>query len=535
MKLLILDDDAVDRQAVIRHIKKIHDNVDILEAETGRQGIDLIQSHEIDCVFADYILPDMDGIEFLKELTGDAEGLPVCPVVMLTGQGNADVMKKALHFGVQDYLVKDGMSPAAIDVAISKARMAFDLIHARKKAETQLVQSQKMEAVGKMTGGIAHDFNNLLTIIFGNIRIMDDMIAQGNLDPAELTGTIDKIKKSASRGADLVKRLLFFSRKRPLLPAVVSLQDMIKEITTLMQQALGENITIKLEFDDNTWPVFIDAGQLEHAIINMCMNARDAMPDGGDLRIRTTNIATDQEFEIAQPDIAPGDYVLLEITDTGHGMNEDVCAQIFDPFFTTKDIDKGTGLGLSVVFSLIKQSDGSIHVESAPGQGTTFKIYLPRCIKEIEQDNTSPDDTIEEQTDTSERILFVEDEPDIRELTVMLLKRDGYEVLEAENAAGALEILKRESHNIHLVFTDIAMPGQMNGLELAEKVMEMNDDIHICLTTGYTEEGLPNWKGYEKCHILKKPYNPTELSHLLKTILDTDQKETLDKAIAVQS
>ncbi|MEM7618552.1 MAG: response regulator, partial [Pseudomonadota bacterium] len=332
IKVLIVDDDVVDQKALKRQIKSPKRDVEIVDVTSGKEAIDLIKTHRFDCIFLDYMLPDMDGISVLKSIYNKKTGLGPCPVIMLTGQGSQAVVIDAIRYGAQDYLVKENLSRDTLMIAMTKAQEMFDLKLTQSKSEETLLRSQKMEAIGQLTGGIAHDFNNLLTIMFGNLRLMDDALKRDEFDKELCRGKIEKVEKAARRGADLVKRLMLFSRQRALDPVTTDLNEAMIEAQSLLERAVGGSVEIKLFPSEGLWPVNIDPGELEHAIINLGINARDAMPDGGVLTIETENITViDDDYQTSH-DLEAGDYVLISVSDTGSGMDEQTKEKIFDPF-----------------------------------------------------------------------------------------------------------------------------------------------------------------------------------------------------------
>lgn len=376
LDVLVIDDDKADRMAIDRYLAARDGDITVHEAGTGEEAARLLSERGFDCVFLDYRLPDMDGISLLRRFyDADADMLPA-PFIMLTGQGSEDVMADALRWGAHDYIVKDNMTAPALLVAFSKAREMFDLQRHRRQAEEQLRHAQKMDAVGQLTSGIAHDFNNLLTVILGNTRILSrrmEGMADGDLQTV-LLAKVSAVEDAARRGADLVRHLMVFTRERPVHPEALDVNEGVRGVVEMLGRTLGARIEITLETAGAALPVFVDETFLETALINIAVNARDAMPKGGALSIRTSDeIITEGDV----PDIAPGQYAVIALSDTGDGMPEHVRQRIFEPFFTTKPAGEGTGLGLAMVYGFIRQSGGHIEVDSAEGRGTTFRIYLP--------------------------------------------------------------------------------------------------------------------------------------------------------------
>ncbi len=523
LQVLVIDDDIVDREAVRRYLSRgtnRSDNIQIQEAGTGREALYLLEQTKFDCVFLDYQLPDMDGITLLKKFYNPDTDLTAAPVVMLTGHGSESVMVDAIRWGAQDYLIKDNISPDTLKIAMKKAREFYEVKMGRRHAEEQLQQARKMEAVGQLTSGISHDFNNLLTVILGNTRLLGKMLQAGNdsVQPEDLASKIQAIDTAARRGAELVGRLMIFTRQRPLAMETANINTCISETFELIKRALGESIDVKMLLTGESWPVQVDISQFENALINIALNARDAMPGGGKLSIETTNIMLDESYAFKNPDMAAGPYVMIAISDTGCGMDPDVAKRIFEPFFTTKKAGEGTGLGLSMVYGFIRQSGGYIHVYSEPGHGTVFRIYLPKSCPD-EKAKSAEKQGAEVLTGT-ETILIAEDDEKIRGVAAEMLARLGYKTLIAQNARVALEILRREHANINLLFTDITMPGGITGIELASQVREFYPGVRVLYTSGYTENAAPEHHASLKHVLISKPYRKEMLAQKIREVLD---------------
>ncbi len=355
-----------------------------------------------------------------------------------------------------------------------------------REGARQLVHAQKMEAIGNLTGGVAHDFNNLLGIIIGNLDLLrGQKIGGAALDPG-IDQLASEALEAALRGSDLTKSLLAFARRQSLRPQRVVVNDLVEGISKLLSRTLGTDITIKLELGTDIWPVDADPSQLSASLINICNNARDAMPSGGILMIATSNRYLDNDYSALHPELTPGNYALIEISDTGTGIEPEMLNQIFEPFFTTKGQGKGTGLGLSMVFGFMKQSSGHITVYSEVGHGTTFRLYLPRATADREA--MAPETVAVSEQGGHETVLAVEDNVGLRRVVVRQLGELGYRVLEAEDGNAALKIL--ESEPVNLLFTDIMMPGGISGYDLALKATSRWPDLKVLLTSGYPETKL---------------------------------------------
>ena len=401
------------------------------------------------------------------------------------------------------------------DGAVRRAGTVQDITD-QVKTQEQLRQSSKMEAVGQLTGGIAHDFNNLLAVMLGNLELIRDCVAAG--DPVH--EMVARGVSATERGAALTTRLLAFSRKQTLLPTDLDLNRLVAGMTDLLRRTLGETIQIKSAAAENLWLCLADQAQLENALLNLAINARDAMPVGGRLTVETANISLDDEYAAAQAEVAPGDYVMLGVSDTGTGIAKDMLKHVFEPFYTTKDVGRGTGLGLSMVHGFAKQSGGNVTIYSEPGAGTTVKLYLPRsaALRDTTVDRASRSGTPSARD--GELVLVVEDDADVRTLAVALLSDLGYAIAEAGSAEAALDMLQ---HNpgIDLMLTDVVLPGPLNGPDLAVAVQRRYPAIRIVYMTGYAEEAFDSHVEIDKpAQVILKPFKKAGLARAVRSALD---------------
>ena len=388
----------------------------------------------------------------------------------------------------------------------------------QRALETKFAQSQKMQAVGQLAGGVAHDFNNLLTVIIGNCEFL--LMRHPAGDPS--FKEINEVHQNALRAAALVSQLLAFSRKQTMQPKTLALGDVIGELAQMLRRLVGEGITLNVEKDSDLWAVHADEAQLGNAIINLVVNARDAMPSGGTVTIATHNRKVSSASALGTAIMPAGDYVEIEVADTGIGMSKEIQSKIFDPFFTTKPVGQGTGLGLATVYGIVKQTGGFITVDSEVGHGTAFKIYLPRMrvdanapVAEIAAPS-APRDVTGQDT-----ILLVEDEEAVRSFAARALRMRGYNVLEASGGEEALEIVKAGNVDIHLVITDVVMPN-MDGPTMVRHVKELKPDLPVIFMSGYAEEAFRrNDQSSEDIHFLPKPFGLKQLAAKVKDVLSS--------------
>jgi PAS domain S-box-containing protein len=387
----------------------------------------------------------------------------------------------------------------------------------RRQLEQQLIQSQKMDAIGRLAGGVAHDFNNLLTAIIGYSEIVKRRLDED--DP--MREQIEEIEKAGHRAASLTNQLLAFSRKQVLQPQVLDLNAVIADISNMLKRLIGEDIELRTNLDPSIGYVKVDPGQIDQIIMNLAVNARDAMPRGGKLTIETQNVYLDETYTNQHAEVQAGPYVMLAISDTGIGMDRETQARVFEPFFTTKERGKGTGLGLSTVFGIVRQSGGHVWVYSEPGRGTTFKVYLP-LVEQASQIVQTWEPRVETLRGT-ETVLLVEDEEAVRKLAHQVLDMNGYKVLVAADPAEALRLCRQHEGPIHLMITDVVMPG-MSGRELAERLIATRPEMELVYMSGYTDDAIVHHGVLDAgVAFLQKPFTPDALGRKVREILDAPQ------------
>jgi nitrogen-specific signal transduction histidine kinase/CheY-like chemotaxis protein len=383
--------------------------------------------------------------------------------------------------------------------------------------EEALRQAQKMEAVGQLTGGVAHDFNNLLQVIIGNLDTIQRHLPE---DAARLRRAATQALNGARRAAALTQRLLAFSRRQPLDPKPLNVNGLVTGLSELIHRTLGETVAVETVLAAGLWQVEADANELEAAILNLAVNARDAMADGGRLTIETANAHIDDAYAASFVELTPGQYVSIAVSDTGRGMDQATVARAFEPFFTTKPVGKGTGLGLSQVYGFVKQSGGHVKIYSEVGEGTTVKIYLPRLIADGDAVEEEPAENVAPDGDSEETILVVEDDDDVRTYSVEILRELGYRVIEAHDGASALRLLERQAR-VDLLFTDVVLPGGMTGAQLAEQARGLRPALKVLFTTGYARNAIIHQGRLDKgVRLITKPFSSTDFAAKVRDVLD---------------
>ena len=441
------------------------------------------------------------------------EQSPVARAIGGESVDNAEVVlhregdSKAIHILANGRPIRDP------DGTLKGAVLVYRDVTQARETERALSQSQKMDAIGQLTGGIAHDFNNILTVITGTIEILAEAVAA---DP-KLTAVAKMIDEAAERGAGLTQHLLAFARKQPLQPRETDINALVVEAAKLLQPALGEHIEIDSVLEDKAWPALVDGAQLTTALLNLAVNARDAMPTGGKLTIETGNVVLDEAYAHMHTEVRPGSYVMIAVSDTGNGIPAAILDKVFEPFFTTKDASKGTGLGLSMVYGFVKQSNGHIKIYSEEGHGTSVKIYLPRTREAAATTGQSP--VAAPVRGGDEVVLVVEDDVLVRDHVIAQIESLGYRTFAAALAAEALAIIDREP-KVDLLFTDVIMPGGMNGRQLADEAQRRQPSIKVLFTSGYTENAIMHHGRLDPgVLLLAKPYRKSDLARMIRIAL----------------
>jgi len=482
------------------------------------------------------LITDADGtIEYVNprftELTGytSAEAVGQNPRMLKSGQTPPDVYAElwntvrsgGVWLGELLNKKKNGelyrefasIAPVKEGQTITNYVAVMQDVTVQREREEQLRQAQKMEAVGQLTGGIAHDFNNLLAVVLGNLQLLEGIVG----DDAEAREYLDDAIWSTERGGELTRRLLAFARKQPLKPAIVDLNDVVEGMGEMLRRTLGATIEVEEKLARELWRAVVDARQLEQVLINLALNSRDAMPNGGTLLLTTRNVRLDEDYAARYQEVTAGDYALIEIVDTGTGMPPEVVSRAFEPFFTTKEFGKGSGLGLSMVYGFAKQSLGHVSIYSQVGRGTCVKLYLPRATP-VSPAMAAASPELSTAGLAKKVVLIVEDEAKLRKVAVTMLGRLGVDSLQAENARGAFDLLART--RVDVLFTDIELPDGMNGIDLAEAARRLYPNIKVLFTTGYTRESMQGGRlVQEQAPWLIKPYSYPELARALQGLL----------------
>ncbi|GIZ52300.1 response regulator [Noviherbaspirillum aridicola] len=481
-------------------------------------------------VLVDLRMPGLDGFGVTAALRADPATRDI-PVVLLSSEDSPDVKVRAFAEGANDYLVKwpDKRELVARvlyhasanlarkqrdDAFLSLRRSQQELLKRTEElaqSQAALHQAQKMEAIGQLTGGVAHDFNNVLQVISGNLELLR-LMTRGN-EAAQ--SRIAAAAVGVDRGAKLAAHLLAFARRQPLQSVVIDPARLLRDMSDLLRRALGDMTRVETVLDEGLWTICVDPSQLENVILNLALNARDAMDSEGRLTIRACNVGSGIPGS-ERPPRGNGDHVLISVSDTGTGMPADVLERAFEPFFTTKPAGQGTGLGLSMAYGFVKQSDGHIALESEPGRGTTVKIFLPRCDGAAAAPPPEPTAAV---TGGAETILVVEDEHDVRATTVALLNNLGYRTCQAADATAALRLLQ-DGTRVDLVFTDVMMPGPLSSVEFVEQARRMLPGLQVLFTSGYSEGVIAHGGRIDPgLNLLPKPYTAEALSQKIRQLL----------------
>jgi signal transduction histidine kinase len=529
MRILIAEDESMSCRLLEKTLLKW--GYDVVVAHDGLEAWEVLgQEASPQLAIIDWMMPGIDGVELCRRTRETPEKLTY--IILLTAKGEKCDIAAGLTAGANDYITKPFDREelhARVQVGARMVEMQTRVMagieerkqaeEERRRLEDQLRQSQKMESIGTLAGGIAHDFNNLLTVINGYSELLLKVPTQGESLNQKLKG----INAAGMKAATLTRQLLAFSRRQQLERKIISLNDTITDLLKMLQRIIGEDVEVRFQTTSNLAPVFADPGQIEQVLLNLAVNARDAMSEGGELIIETDNVALDEAYCHDHPYVQRGDYVRIMVSDTGAGMDAATRLRIFEPFFTTKEVGKGTGLGLSMVYGIVKQHEGSIEVSSELGRGTTFEIYLPAERRTIEEDLVEVTSVLRGGTET---ILVAEDQDAVRELAQATLEDLGYLVIPVRNGEEAVKMYEANRAQIDLVMLDMVMP-RMSGPEAYEAIRAIDADIPIFFVTGYCSETVENrfvlrsrFIEETGASVIQKPYSVDVLGRKVRQMLD---------------
>ncbi len=512
VNVLLVEDNSDDAASVRDLLAKI-ENIDYKVNHVGNLGTCLkyIECNPVDVVLLDLTLPDSNGIDGLQTIQTQTSLLPI---ILLTNASDSTVALGALRVGAQDYIIKDGLSENTISRAIQYAIHRKGLELQLRRSDATLRQSQKMEALGRLAGGISHDFNNLLTAIMGLGQLV---LAELGPDHAAHTD-VEKIVEAAKRATSLTRRLLTFSKKQSFILSNLNLNDVVKELKPLLSRTIGEDIEIELQLADDLQAIKVDKTQMEQIIINLAVNARDAMAKGGKLRFSTTNVELDESRLSGEMEVKPGTYILLSVKDAGCGISDKYIENIFEPFFTTKGKERGTGIGLTTVYWIVRQYRGLIEVESTPEIGTKFNIFLPSTGL---ISTTAVPVTVPTFPTGTETILFVEDDESVGIVGCRMLEMLGYTVIFSRSAPDAIHTVATTGKHFDLILTDVIMPN-LDGHDMVTILRKKYNHFKVAYTTGFSEEMVFERGLTEKFSaILPKPFTMETLAHKVREALDS--------------
>lgn len=514
LRLLLLEDNPSDADLIVATLTEEGIPCAPRRVESRDNFLAALKEGQVDLILADYSLPGFDGIsalELARKLCPDV------PFIFVSATLGEELAIETMHRGATDYVLKQRLG--RLVPSVQRALRELDNRAERKRAEEalrqsekQLRQAQKMEAVGRLAGGLAHDFNNLLTVIMGHCQVLLNEMGPDH----PLKSKIAEMQKAGDRAASLIRQLLTFSRKQPAEPKVLSLNPVINNLETILRRLIGEDIELVLKVSPESLRVKADPAQLEQIVMNLVVNARDAMAKGGKLTIETASAMLGRTPLYHLNPLPPGGYVRLSVSDTGCGMPPEVQAHIFEPFFTTKEEGKGTGLGLSTVFGIVAQSGGGLDVTSTVGRGTRVDVYLPSLTAEPEK--VTGQDSIQQSMSGHETILLVEDDSGVRELVRDELRKLGYRVFEAKNGLEACLVGTQQLGRLQLLLTDVVMPG-MSGTELAQHLRVIKPELKLLFMSGYTDD-VGIGAGDPASAYLQKPFTPETLAKTIRELLD---------------
>ena len=510
LRILHLEDDPNDAALVLSTLRTAGILCTATRVQTQGDFVAELEDGSTDLVISDYSLPTFDGLSATKIVR---DRWPELPVILVSGTRGEELAIDSLKTGATDYVLKERLT--RLPSAVLRAMQEVEAQTERLRLEAQLIEAQKMEVVGQLAGGVAHDFNNLLSVIMG----YSDFIECDAPADSPIRNYVEQIQHASERAASLTRQLLVFSSQETVHPVVLDLNEVLRDLDGMLRRLIDENIEMTVMPGASIGRIKADAGYAGQLLMNLVVNARDAMPNGGELTIRTRNVRVDEDHLGISPAAMPGNYVVVSVSDTGTGMSDEVKGRLFDAFFTTKPKGKGTGLGLATCRTIVKQSDGYIELESEIGKGTTFEIYFPQV--EQAMDAAAASLPRAPLPSGSETLLLVEDEPAVRNLARSILAAQGYVVLTATNGEDALHVFRaHQGPPIRLVVTDLIMPI-MGGKVMAEWLKTSDPGVRILFTSGYSEDAISRHGVFEPgVEFLAKPYTPRLLVGRVRELLD---------------
>ncbi len=512
IRVLIIEDSEDDALLIARELKSGGYDVKHQRVDSAGALARACDSQDWDLIISDHSMPHFSGTDALNLVR--SKHLDV-PFIFVSGTIGEETAVAAMKNGAQDYLMKDNLK--RLVSAVQRELRESEHRKERERLQKHVQQLQKFEAIGRLSGGIAHDFNNLIGAILGWAELGYEQTAPGT----KARERFKKIREQSHRAAKLTSQLLAFGRRQILQPHKINLNLFIREEMSFLGKVIGENIDVKIAEAPDLQVIHADPTQVQQVFMNLCLNARDAMPAGGQLRIETRNAAIEEDAEGPHVHATPGNYVLMTVTDTGLGMDAATAERIFEPFFTTKELGKGTGLGLATVYGIVKQHHGFIYVDTEPGKGSSFRVYFP-----AKSGVHEPREVIDNglALKGSETILLVEDDDGLRESVQEMLRSLGYRVIAASDGKKAVELFRENADEIQLVITDIVMPSQ-GGLQSYPELVAIRPDIEVIFTTGYADEAESLVTHLEKgTQFLQKPYSLPKLSQFIRNALDRKRK-----------
>jgi signal transduction histidine kinase len=535
VNILLVDDQPAKLESYAAILDNLGEN--ILTARSAKEALERLLRNDVAVMLLDVRMPEVDGFE-LAAMVREHPRFETTAIIFVSALALSDIDRiKGFEEGAVDYVTV----PVVPELLRAKVRIFAELYRKTKQlrqlnaglaqrvaatvaeldaALRRLSQAQKMEAVGQLTSGVAHSFNNLLQVVLGNLDSVRRRLQRGEaVPPADLAQRLDAAIRCGERAARLTQQLLAFARSQPLAPKQLDANKLVAGMSDMLHRTLGETVEVKTILAGGLWPIQADPNQLESALLNLALNARDAMPKGGKLTIETANAYLDDDYALQHKEVKAGHYVLIAVSDTGMGMDKDVLDKAFEPFFTTKEVGQGTGLGLSQVYGFVNQSGGHVKICSEPGEGTTVKLYLPQDLTATAVADRASEKTVPTGV-PGEVILIVEDEAEVRANAAEMLREMGYEVVEAPDGATALRILESSPH-IRLLLTDIGLPGESNGRQVADEAIRRRPGLKVLFTTGYARNAIVHQGRLDPdVELLPKPFTFTELATKVRRALD---------------